>query len=649
MSGAVKTKLRSMAALSILPLVFVGTAAYMRHHAPADVTNVGTTLLLLPDSLSSKDAAVRVWLDAAAEEGIHLGIVHDSEFLNPMRGSHLSEAVIVPDQIHRVCNDALVGALYSFASAGGKLMVVYDACTYDLNGNFTKGQSRLSDLVGIAYGMYDQYKTDCIAWGSIWGKGPAMADLEIPPGKFVPGTREAQGSGFRAVSLLDSADVARAQPNTFILRRYQYGDVDYPAFRTEGKFAGTELLQSPAGVVAGYRQHGAGTVLFANLPLAYLETRTDGLLLHSFLHYFAVRLDRAPYLAAVPDGVGGLIFNWHIDGKSAMRYLQTLFAAGVFDDGPFSVHFTAGPDVDAEHDGKGLDVDHNPDAQKLIRDFKAHGDAIGSHGGWDHNLFGTSLDDNNESTWAPYIQWNVQSLQRASGERMLEYSAPVGNHPEWVTHWLERNGFIAYYFTGDSGMAPTHVYRDDHRDGDDIWAFPILHFGKYAALEEMGFDDLPDSEVQGWLDQIVDFTSSTRSARLVYSHPLAAVRYLKPLEAFLQHARELKNNGNFRWYTMTTLAEFLNRREQVEWNVIAPKADSNGATLVATIASPKSLEHVTWILPRSLYRDPKIETGSATIRNDGENWLIIANNCRRLEVRFHNPSAALQFAKDSEP
>lgn len=641
-----RTKLRSIAVLSVLPLVFVGTAAYMHLHAPAAVTTVGTTLLLLPDSRPATDPAVREWLDAAEEEGIHLGIIHDSEFLNPMRGSHLSEAVIVPDEIHRVCNDALVGALYSFVAAGGKLMVVYDACTYDLNGNFTKGQSRLSDLVGVGYALYDQYKTDCIAWSEVWGKGQAMTDLEIPPGKFIPAERDAQGTGFRAVSLVEAADAAKAQPDTYVFRRYQYGDVEYPAFRTDGKFTGTELLASSAGVVAGYRPNGAGTVLFANLPLAYLETRTDGLLMHSFIHFFAVRLQRAPYLAAVPDGVGGLIFNWHVDGRSALRYLQTLFAAGVFNNGPFSVHFTAGPDVDAEHDGKGLDLDHNPEAQRMVHEFEVHGDAIGSHGGWIHNLFGASLTDNNESTYAPYIQWNVNSLEKVSGERMLEYSAPVGNHPEWVTRWLEKNGFIAYYFTGDSGMAPTRVYRDDRRDGNDIWAFPILHFGKYAALEEMGFDNLPDSEVRGWLDQIADFTASTRSARLVYTHPLAAARYLTPLQQFLQHTRELKSNGNFRWYTMTSLAEFLNRRLQVQWNMVAPGSDGGNAMLVASIAAPKSLEHFTWILPRGLYRDPKIESGTATIRNDGENWLITAGDCRRLEVRFRNPGTAVQLAKD---
>jgi hypothetical protein len=57
---------------------------------------------------------------------------------------------------------------------------------------------------------------------------------------------------------------------------------------------------------------------------------------------------------------------------------------------------------------------------------------------------------------------------------------------------------------------------------------------------------------------------------------------------------------------------------------------------------------MAWILPRSLYREPKVESGNATIRNDGENWLIDAGNCRRLEVRFRTSTAPVQFAKDAD-
>ena len=50
------------------------------------------------------------------------------------------------------------------------------------------------------------------------------------------------------------------------------------------------LLKSKQGIAAGYRQEELGHVLFVNLPLGYLASRTDGLLLHSFLHFFAFRM-----------------------------------------------------------------------------------------------------------------------------------------------------------------------------------------------------------------------------------------------------------------------------------------------------------------------------------------------------------------------
>ena len=84
---------------------------------------------------------------------------------------------------------------------------------------------------------------------------------------------------------------------------------------------------------------------------------------------------------------------------------------------------------------------------------------------------------------------------------------------------------MAYYFTGDAGLGPTRVYRDAERDGPDIWAFPILHMGKEASLEEMGFDDVPHRRVRDWLLAVTDFTVRQHTARLVYAHPYGAERF----------------------------------------------------------------------------------------------------------------------------
>ena len=529
--------------LALLPVLLLSTAAYMRHHVSPPTKEIDNLVLLIPDGIDANSPEVRVWQDAASEEGLHLKLIRDSDFLNPMRDLHSARAMILPDEIHRVCNDALTGALYEYVRDGGKLMIAYDACTWDLNSHFTKAESRLSGLAGVSYAMYDRYRTDAIHWSSVWGTGSTMRDLQIPPGKYVRAERVPKDGSYRAAILTtdegfepgpsdseappvttavasNSAAPALARANAndlapklvplaappaaapkaaereYIFVRYQYGDLEYPSFRTAGEFDGTVLLRDTGGIAAGYRHEGKDAVLFVNLPLSYLEARTDGLLLHAFLRYFGVKLMHLPYMAAVPDGVGGLVFNWHLDAYSAVKPIMALEAAGVFNQGPYSIHITAGPDVDTFHDGKGMNVDHNVESQRFIESLIARGHVIGSHGGWIDNYFGEHLNDKNESEFARYLSLNLAALHKVWTKPITEYSAPVGNHPQWVSRWLERNGILAYYFTGDSAMGPTEVYRDNTRDGTNIWGFPILHLGKYASLEEMGFDKLPEPIVR---------------------------------------------------------------------------------------------------------------------------------------------------------
>jgi hypothetical protein len=605
----------------LAPLLVFATVDFVHRHGGAGLGGeTDTLLLLLPDGVSSTTPLVTEWLDAAGEEGLHLKAIHDSEFLNPLATNH-ARGVILPDQLHRSANDVLIGELYRYVRAGGDLMVVYDACTWDLNGRFPPGDSRLSALVGVRYGMYDVYKTATMAPAQVTGTSAAMREIGIPPGSFVPVKANGRLALWHAIS-------QREEDSSFAFATYEYGAVDYPVFRTQGDFDGEVLLRSKRGIAAGYRREEQGHVLFVNLPLGYLASRTDGLLLHCFLHFFAIKKIGLPSLATVPDGVGGLVFNWHIDARSSLRPLKTLVDAGVFDRGRFSVHFTAGPDVDSFGDHKGLDVLHNPESQKWIHYLQAHGQVIGSHGGWIHNYFGYHVSDNNENEFEQYLVMNKEALERIAGTPIREYSAPVGNHPAWVTRWLERNGFVAYYFAGDGGMGPTRVYREGRRDQSQIWAFPILHMGKEASLEEMGFDDVPIPAVRDWLLAITHFTVREHVARLVYAHPFGAERFFPTLTTWLDNAGALEKLGQFRWYTMTDLAEFLNQRDQVRWNVL----DTGQEKIRLTASHPKTLNHQTWMFPQAYYRDPQVLAGKATVRAQDNNIFITAGDCKRLEV-----------------
>lgn len=618
------------------------TAAYLHRGGPHGTDSADTLFLLLPDSVNGAGAEVQEWLDTAAEEGLHLEIIRDSNFLDPMSRVH-GAGLIVPDELHRMANDALVGALDEYVRGGGKLMLVYDACTWDLNGHFPELGSRLSSLTGVNYALYGEYGKKTMEQSEILGTAKAMEALGIPPGKFVAVNRRNRPTAWKQVAMgAKNTNKEKDDDARYTLMGYKYGQLAYPSFQTSGDFDGNVLLESDAGLVAGKRTYGAGEVLFVNIPLGYLESRTDGLLLHSFLRYFAVKMAQLPYLSTVPDGTGGLVLNWHIDARSALKSLGILRQEGIFNNGPFSMHMTAGPDVDEFHDGKGLNVDHDAEAQRWIEYFRGQGDEMGSHGGWIHNYFGENISDANQTTFAKYLEWNKTAMEHASGESMKEYSAPLGNQPEWVTNWLDKNGFIAYYFAGDSGMGPTRVYRGDVRDGLDIWAFPILHLGTLASLEEMGFDELPESTVQEWLLSIADFTAQEHVARLVYSHPLGATRYIHALQAWMAHSSDLARQGRFRWYTMTSLANFLNARMAVKWSV---KASGHHTYLEAS--HTKTLDHQTWIFPKSRYGNLHVVRGKAEIRAVEDNWLITAGECTHLEIKMDEEKSGAKEAPRS--
>ena len=168
---------------------------------------------------------------------------------------------------------------------------------------------RLSDLVGVSYALYDKYKKNTMPLDQVWGTQQTMEELGIPPGKYIPLASESETPGWLQQVSWNADPAHISSERKFTFARYLYNDLRYPAFRTSGAYDGTPLLESRNGLVAGQKKHGTGDVLFVNLPLGYLKSRTDGLLLHSFLHYFAQQVLHLPYLAPVPDGTGGLVLN----------------------------------------------------------------------------------------------------------------------------------------------------------------------------------------------------------------------------------------------------------------------------------------------------------------------------------------------------
>lgn len=586
----------------------IGWTRWNRRPANAD-----QILLLLPDDVAVNDARVNLWLDAASEEGLHITPVHDSEFVRPLFAANRCAGIILPDGIHKEASDVFIGSVQNYVANGGKLMLVYDAGSLSPEGRYAPGQSRFSQLVGVEYALYDTLHNGTIAWNTVSGPMDAFAQLDIPPGKFYP-------------FIASGAPGSNAGGAEATLMRYRFSTLDYPSFVTSGNFPGKVLLHSKVGLAAGVHDFGKGSVLFVNLPLAYLKANTDGLLLHAFLKYFAEQTLGLPYLASVPDGVGGIILNWHVDSNAAIKPLQAMESWSLLKQGPYSIHITAGPDAHTIGDGRGFDVDHNPTGQARILQYLREGDSIGSHGGWVHDYFAAHIDKDPPETMLPFIEKNNAALERVMHRPVTEYSSPSGDQPMWVTKWLDAHGFLAYYFTGDTGMGPTQGYRQGIRPGQNIWAFPVAHLGPAAAFEEMPDFGFQSPEILQWLDGMADFTASHHTARLIYFHPPGILAYHDVIDQWMDVTGRLKSEGAFRWYTMSGLAEFLNARKQVAWTT------TETAGVVTIHASqPTSLEHMTWRLPADRFDQPAIVQGAAHVTRDGDTWVVVAGAGQNIE------------------
>ena len=533
-----------------LKLALVGGAClllamlFWRAEAPSGVPSLPTRLaLVLPDGLPEDNPHAQAWLDAAAETGFPMQVVRASELLRPGT-PYRDAALILPDTVHRLMNDALIAAVERRVREGARLMLVHDAGVHGVDGRYLPRRSRLSEIAGVDYALYDQLGAETLRNEIVDVDEDIVDMLQMPPGKLM---QRPVGDG--------AAPAGRA------VASYYYGVQRYPVFVTRGRYAGQRLLHADGDLlVAGMRRVGAGVVMFVNLPLAELKLRTDGLLLHGLLRLYAQDVAQLPQLSPMPQARGALILNWHIDSSAALPVMESLQDSGALDQGPFSFHLTAGPDLDSPGDALGMDLPRNERMRSWVQRFAERGDEIGSHGGWIHNAFGRTVDRQAPALSASMIERNVQAVAAASGKPVREYSAPLGNHPAWVTSWLRDRGVLGYYFTGDIGMAPTRAYQGGVRGPDGIWSFPVLSSGMQAGFEEAHAAGVSQDDMAGWLRAVSDYCADRRTVRLLYFHPTGLDHYPRAFESWLQHTATLVHGGSLRWTTMAAHAAFANDR-----------------------------------------------------------------------------------------
>ncbi len=607
-------------------IVVLGAALLLRWFSMSSETSVGLPThlaLVVPDGLAQDDDVhVSAWRDAASETGFALTVVTASQLLQPGRVP-LEAALVLPDSFHRQMNAMLIANVQDRVRRGARLMLIYDAGLESIDGTYSPAGSRLSELAGVRYALYGQQGVGMQSEPVVHLDPGAMEALALPPGKVVH---------HKSGQVYSSARSSSPQAEELSLATYFYGRVRYPVFSTQGQFEGERLMHGEdQEMVAGRHRVGLGEVLFVNLPLTFLKLRTDGLLLHSFLRYFAQDIAELPQLAPMPKAQGAVIMNWHIDSGAAVPALEALDAMGAFEQGPYSTHLTAGPDVNVTGDGAGMDLPTNATIRQWVRRFAARGDEVGSHGGWIHNEFGRMVGTWPRERSSQLMEMNIAAVGEASGRPVREYSAPVGNHPLWVTRWLSDRGINSYYFTGDIGMPPTRSYQSEARGPANIWAFPVMSFGAFAAFEEAKAKGVPQADVAQWLIDVADFCARQRTVRLVYAHPPGILAYPDAFKAWLAHMSTRTRDGSLRWMTMAQYADFANRRQAVQWDI----GMFTGAQPTLTRLQARhtaNLAQMSWLLPARRFGEPQVRQGEAEVARDGNYWRVTAVQGRQLSL-----------------
>ncbi len=144
--------------------------------------------LLVPDNAVQSAWQTKVWTDSAADEGLRMDVITDSQLLAMGAGAAGRIAgLVVPDSAHITASDAVVAALTQYANLGGKLMLVYDAGALTDGGFYPPaGNSRFKDLVGVDYVLYNELREQVSGFGPVVGTRARLDSLSFPPGKYPP-------------------------------------------------------------------------------------------------------------------------------------------------------------------------------------------------------------------------------------------------------------------------------------------------------------------------------------------------------------------------------------------------------------------------------------------------------------------------------
>ncbi len=577
----------------------------------AEPNSIVQVALLAGDVRSDKDKLVQaVYEQILKEEGFPYRVVSPAELTGyapgELRGRY--QAIVVPENINAAMTRETADIISFYVrDEGGCALFSLNPATSNPDGA-QRPDPLLVDLLGVKYNMPLPDGRISTYSGYMYFTDQAKSqDWGITPGK------------------LD-------QDNAF--STYSYGKLKFDHTVAKNINAQISAFDKTGGVeipvITDKYYESGGSAVYANVPLASGKLRSDDLLPRAVLRTFMIDYARTPRLVNSPDGGGGLVINLHICSGAYFKALTVMLMQGLFQsDLPLSIHITAGPDTYKLGDDMGFGAENTYRGGPILEVLQNYGE-IGSHGGWAHNLFAYNLQYLPRDKVFQLLDWNYQALEAVTGRKVLEYSAPGGNHPFWINSKLEEMGINSYYYAGDSGSSPSHPRIYESFSGQKLWAFPITPYRQYASLEEMERGHVSEEEVRQWVEDLIDFSAREKVIRMVYTHPSDTRFCLEAIRALEEKALSEQSAGRIKVAPMSQFADYLNRYSKTKCEI--KKADNDYSI---ELENPDGLKDMTVAVYVGEESNNVVSGGDVkTTEEDGWLYLTVTSNPQKklLEV-----------------
>jgi hypothetical protein len=591
-------------------LLFIATIYYLitlMPITPADKEDLNILLLHNPRITNAHEHIMAAYRSVFEEEGIPFKAAAPSFILSDYP-EHLVKTypvIILPDQIARALPSDMKFWIKEYLEQGGDVAIIYDAGSQNLKFQYLD-DSIFTDLVGVDYVRYNQLPDSNDAYTTAYFRFKDEKSTQLF--QVAPGKTNAK----------------------HYLNGYSYGQLVFPVARIKSSpslkkkdvYAYCETERGDVYPAIIMKKVFSGRLLYVNLPLGHLKSESDDLMLRAVMRTFLFNVSKIPHLLNTPDGKAGLVINWHIDWDEDRTGLKYMLENGFFTDQiKYSIHNTAGPFTDRPGDGRGFDAAGK--GKNILKSVLKYG-TLGSHGGWAHNWFYSNIENGifKEKEIEKYITLNNKTLENISGYPVTEYSAPNGVHPQpLATDILERNGVIAYYYTGDSGSAPNRTFFNKKMVSNNVIAFPVLSYQKVASFFEMDRDGVSEKEIEKWLFGLLDFLLENRTIRLIYSHSYDVKPYYPDtLKSFLLKVDQASREGKINARPMTYFATFMQRFLLTKYRFLRKPN-----RMEVRITNPKGLKGIAIAIPNDKYMITTIK-GIQIENNDDYYHLVFKEN-----------------------